>query len=75
MTPYLMQVHSDKFKEYYCFHHRELYCPDCIINKHTSAPCYARNCKDAVGEVKKHISDLLGQLRLQGTCNCPVLNL
>lgn len=59
------EVHSDKFKEYYCFHHRELYCPDCIIAKHTKSPCYARNSKDAVTEVKKHIADLLGQLRLQ----------
>ncbi|XP_052271866.1 tripartite motif-containing protein 59-like [Dreissena polymorpha] len=59
------EVHSDKFKEYYCFHHRELYCPDCIIAKHTNAPCYARNCKDAVNDVKKHVGDLLGQLRLQ----------
>lgn len=29
------------------------------------SPCYARNNRDAVTEVKKHISDLLGQLRLQ----------
>lgn len=59
------EVHEDKFKEYYCFHHRELFCPDCIIKKHTVAPCYARNNRDAVGDVKKHVNDLLGQLRLQ----------
>ncbi|WAR19594.1 hypothetical protein MAR_001432 [Mya arenaria] len=59
------QIHEDKFKEYYCFHHRDLFCPDCIISKHTNTPCYARNCQDAVSDVKKHVADLLGQLRLQ----------
>ncbi|KAL4238076.1 hypothetical protein ACF0H5_002788 [Mactra antiquata] len=59
------EVHADKFKEYYCYHHRDLFCPDCIIAKHTSSPCYARNTRDSVSDVKKHINDLLGQLRLQ----------
>ena len=59
------EVHVDKFKEYYCFHHRELYCPDCVIEKHTKAPCYCRNSKDAVNDVRKHINDLIGQMRLQ----------
>ncbi|XP_045162371.2 uncharacterized protein LOC123527145 [Mercenaria mercenaria] len=62
---HVCEVHEDKFKEYYCFHHRDLFCPDCIIAKHTVAPCYARNTRDAASEVKKHIGDLLGQLRLQ----------
>lgn len=59
------EVHVDKFKEYYCFHHRDLFCPDCVIEKHTKAPCYSRNSKDAVNDVRKHINDLIGQLRLQ----------
>lgn len=59
------EVHVDKFKEYYCFHHRDLFCPDCVIEKHTKAPCYSRNSKDAVSDVRKHINDLIGQLRLQ----------
>ena len=62
---FIHQIHEDKFKEYFCFHHQELYCPDCIIDKHTTSPCYSRNSKDSVTEVKKHINDLVGQLRLQ----------
>ncbi|KAH3857300.1 hypothetical protein DPMN_099906 [Dreissena polymorpha] len=59
------EKHIQKFKEYFCFHHRELLCSDCVIEKHTKAPCSCGSLQDSITEVRLQIKELLGKLRLQ----------
>ncbi|XP_052769170.1 uncharacterized protein LOC128209256 [Mya arenaria] len=57
--------HIQKFKEYFCFHHRELLCSDCVIEKHTKSPCSCGSLQDSMLEVRLQIKELLAKLRLQ----------
>lgn len=59
------EVHIQKFKEYFCFHHRELLCSDCVIEKHTRTPCSCGSLQDSIFEVRLQVKELLGKLRLQ----------
>ena len=57
--------HIQKFKEYFCFHHRELLCSDCVIEGHTKTPCSCGSLQDSILEVRLQIKELIGKLRLQ----------
>ena len=57
--------HIEKFKEYFCFHHRSMLCSDCIIEGHTKSPCSCGSLQDSILEVRLQIKELIGKLRLQ----------
>ena len=57
--------HIEKFKEYFCFHHREMICSDCVIEMHTKMPCSCGSLQDSIMEVRLQIKELIGKLRLQ----------
>lgn len=59
------EKHIQKFKEYFCFHHRELLCSDCVIEGHTKTPCSCGSLQDSILEVRLQIKELIGKLRLQ----------
>ena len=61
----LCEKHIQKFKEYFCFAHRELLCSDCVIEAHTKSPCSCGSLQDSIMEVRLQIKELLGKLRLQ----------
>ena len=61
----LCEKHIQKFKEYFCFAHRELLCSDCVIEGHTKSPCSCGSLQDSIMEVRLQIKELLGKLRLQ----------
>lgn len=59
------EKHIQKFKEYFCFHHRALLCSDCIIEGHTCSPCSCGSLEDSIHEVRLQIKELVAKLRLQ----------
>lgn len=59
------EKHIQKFKEYFCFHHRTLLCSDCILEGHTKSPCSCGSLQDSITEVRLQIKELIGKLRLQ----------
>ncbi|KAL4238075.1 Intraflagellar transport protein 80 [Mactra antiquata] len=59
------EKHIQKFKEYFCFHHRELVCSDCVIEGHTRSPCSCGSIQDSILEVRLQIKELIAKLRLQ----------
>lgn len=59
------EKHIQKFKEYFCFHHREMLCSDCVIDGHTRSPCSCGSIQDSILEVRLQIKELIGKLRLQ----------
>ena len=61
----LCEKHIQKFKEYFCFAHRQLLCSDCVIEGHTKSPCSCGSLQDSILEVRLQIKELLGKLRLQ----------
>ncbi|KAL3871978.1 hypothetical protein ACJMK2_040192 [Sinanodonta woodiana] len=61
----MCNMHIGKFKEYFCFHHREILCADCVIENHTKDPCSCGTLQDSLMEVKLQIKELLGQLNQQ----------
>ena len=61
----LCEKHIQKFKEYFCFHHREILCSDCVIEAHTKSPCSCGSLQESIMEVRLQIKELLAKLRLQ----------
>ena len=61
----LCEKHIQKFKEYFCFAHRQLLCSDCVIEAHTKPPCSCGSLQDSIMEVRLQIKELLAKLRLQ----------